>query len=269
MERRFHILLPLCLGTMFALVMLSFQHREAVSLSVRADGLLACKIADGVDLDMKRIEGGTFMMGSSESAADVLGNEKPAHSVTLNKYAIGVKEVSQELWEYVMGSNPSIRKGANLPVENVSWDDCQRFIRELNAKTGGKFRLPTEAEWEYAARGGSKSQQFRYAGSDNPDDVAWYAENSGGTTHDVGLKFPNTTEVNDMSGNVSEWVQDNYNEYSSYPQTNPCVSKESEVHVIRGGSYLSDVRSIRVTARDGEKASYRSPAVGFRLAVSL
>jgi len=147
--------------------------------------------------------------------------------------------------------------------------DGMRNIRMEDGILLPSYRLPTEAEWEYAARGGSESQQFRYAGSDNPDDVAWYAENSGGTTHDVGLKFPNTTEVNDMSGNVSEWVQDNYNEYSSYPQTNPCVSKESEVHVIRGGSYLSDVRSIRVTARDGEKASYRSPAVGLRLAVSL
>ncbi len=166
------------------------------------------------------------------AGGDAYGDEKPAHSVTLGDYYIGKFEVTQELWEAVMGSNPSYFKGSNLPVEQVSWDDCQTFIRKLNSLTGKNFRLPTEAEWEYTARGGNRSKGYKYSGSNNISDVAWYWENSGDRvlsgewdydkiknnncrTHPVGMKSPNELGIYDMSGNVYEWCQDWYGSYSS------------------------------------------------------
>jgi len=172
--------------------------------------------------NMVRVDGGTFTMGAtSEQGSNAAGDEKPAHQVNLSSFSIGKYEVSQEEWEAVMGSNPSYFKGAKRPVEKVSWNDCQAFIRKLNELTGRSFRLPTEAEWEYAARGGNKSIGDKYAGGDNLGSVAWYEDNSGGTTHNVGTKSPNELGLYDMSGNVWEWCQDWYDSYSSSAQTNP------------------------------------------------
>ena len=158
-------------------------------------------------------------MGSDDSDAD--DDERPVHSVTLSSYSIGETEVTQALWTAVMGSNPSNFKGNNLPVEKVSWNDCQTFIRKLNDLTGENFRLPTEAEWEFAARGGNRSRGYKYSGSDNLGDVAWYTDNSGDKTHAVKSKSPNELGIYDMSGNVWERCSDIFGDYHDSPQTNP------------------------------------------------
>ena len=161
------------------------------------------------------VEGGTFMMGANEEDSEASDDERPVHKVTLSSYSIGETAVTQALWEAIMGNNPSHFKGANRPVEKVSWDDCQVFIRKLNEKTNRKFRLPTEAEWEFAARGGNKGKNYKYAGSNIIDNVAWYHENSGNETHPVAQKQPNELGIYDMSGNVWEWCQDRYGKYSN------------------------------------------------------
>ncbi|MBQ7951520.1 MAG: SUMF1/EgtB/PvdO family nonheme iron enzyme [Alistipes sp.] len=189
-------------------------------------------------LDMVFVKGGTFTMGAtSEQGADAYDDEKPAHSVTLSDFYIGKYEVTQAQWRAVMGSNPSSFKGDNLPVENVSWNDIQKFIQKLNTQTGKEFRLPTEAEWEYAARGGSKSRGYKYSGSNNIGDVAWYSGNSGSKTHPVGQKQPNELGIYDMSGNVWEWCSDWYGSYSSSSQTNPKGPNSGDYRVLRGGDW--------------------------------
>ena len=221
---------------------------------------------NGVSFDMVRVEGGTFTMGATaeqENEAD--DDEKPAHEVTLGSYYIGKTEVTQALWEAVMGNNPSRFKGSNRPVECVSWDDCQSFIAKLNEKTGKKFRLPTEAEWEYAARGGNKSQGYQYAGSNNFDEVAWYGGNSGNQTHDVGTKRPNELGIYDMSGNVWEWCSDWYGDYSSASQTNPTGPSSGANRVLRGGSWSYNVRNCRVSYRFSRYPGLRGSRNGLRL----
>ena len=165
--------------------------------------------ANGVSFTMKFVEGGTFQMGAtSEQGSDATSAESPVHSVTLSGYWMGETEVTQELWQAVMGSNPSYFSGTNLPVEYVSWNDIVNdFLPKLNNMTGKNFRLPTEAEWEYAARGG-KSGGYKYAGSDDVGSVAWYYDNSSSKTHTVKTKSPNELGLYDMSGNVWEWCQD-------------------------------------------------------------
>ena len=215
----------------------------------------------GCTFEMVYVEGGTFTMGAtSEQGSDAWDDEKPAHSVTLSGYYIGKYEVTQKLWKAVMGNNPSYFKGDNLPVERVSWNDVQEFIRELNQLTGKSYRLPTEAEWEYAARGGSNSRGYKYSGSDNVGSVAWYYENSGSTTHPVGSKSPNELGIYDMSGNVSEWCQDRWarNYYSSSPQRNPQGPASGSNRVCRGGGWGYFARFCRVSSRD-----YYSPGDGY------
>ena len=145
--------------------------------------------------------------------SEAYGDESPVHSVTLSSYYMGETEVTQALWKAVMGNNPSRFKGDNLPVENVSWNDCQEFIRKLKQKTGKNFRLPTEAEWEYAARGGKKSNGYKYSGSNNIGSVAWYDDNSSNQIHAVKGKRLNELGLYDMSGNVWEWCSDWYGQY--------------------------------------------------------
>ena len=225
---------------------------------------------NGVSFEMVRVEGGTFRMGAtSEQEADDWDREKPVHSVTLSSYYIGKTEVTQVLWEAVMGINPSRFKGDYLPVENVSWDDCQEFIRKLNSMTGQNFRLPTEAEWEFACRGGNNSRGYKYSGSNNLGSVAWYDGNSGNKTHPVGTKAPNELGIYDMSGNVWEWCADWYGDYSSGAQTNPTGPYGGSNRVYRGGSWNYDVGRCRSSNRDFYYPWIRDIILGLRLALSL
>ena len=217
--------------------------------------------------NMVHVEGGTFTMGAtSEQGSDAYSDEEPAHQVTLSSFSIGRYEVTQEEWEAVMGSNPSYFKGMKLPVEYVSWDDCQDFIRKLNELTGKQFRLPTEAEWEYAARGGNKSRGYKYAGGSDLGSVAWYEDNSGGNTHEVGQKQPNELGLHDMSGNVWEWCQDWYGSYGSSSQKNPQGSSSGSHRVHRGGSWYCYAGDCRVSNRGSDAPDYRNDDLGFRLA---
>ena len=224
---------------------------------------------NGVEFKMIKVEGGTFSMGAtSEQISDVFNSEKPVHSVTLSDYYIGETEVTQELWQAVMGSNPSEFKGDNQrPVEYVSWNDCQEFIKELNQLTGKKFRLPTEAEWEYAARGGKYSRGYKYSGSNNADEVAWYCSNSGSKTHSVKTKKANELGLYDMSGNVYEWCNDWRGRYQSYSQTNPTGPSEGESRVIRGGSWLFNFGYVHVSKRFSCAPDTRFFSIGLRLAL--
>ena len=222
-------------------------------------------IVKGVEFKMIKVEGGTFSMGAT-SEQGRYDDEKPVHSVTLSDYYIGETEVTQELWEAVMGSYPSRFIGDDQrPVERVSWYDCQEFIEKLNSLTGKKFRLPTEAEWEYAARGGKYSRGYRYSGSNNAYEVAWYDGNSG--THPVKTKKANELGLYDMSGNVWEWCNDWYGGYQSYSQTNPTGPSKGVYCVIRGGSWYDDDRSVRVSLRYRNTPVYRSYFTGLRLAL--
>lgn len=209
---------------------------------------------NGVQFTMVAVEGGKFTMGAtSEQGSDAEEYEKPAHKVTLSDYYIGQTEVTQALWEAVMGSNPSLFKGDNLPVEKVSWDDCQEFIQKLNQLTGKQFRLLTEAEWEYAARGGRKSRGYKYAGGNNIGSVAWYKDNSGNETHPVATKQANELGIYDMSGNVVEWCSDWYGDdyYQSSSRRDPQGPSYGLLfrRVCRGGSYDDDARGCRVSNR--------------------
>lgn len=220
---------------------------------------------NGVSFKMIYVPGGTFQMGSTSGDKD----EKPVHSVTLSGYWIAETEVKQGLWQAVMGKNPSVFKGYRLPVENVSWEDCQEFIRGLTLLTGKTFRLPTEAEWEYAARGGDASKNNTYSGSNTIDDVAWYESNSGATTHYVATKASNSLGLFDMSGNVFEWCQDCYGSYSSGSQTNPIgpAPQQGSSYVIRGGSWYYSAPNCRVTNRLYYLPSYKRSNLGLRLAL--
>ncbi len=205
---------------------------------------------NGVSFEMVPVEGGTFTMGATaEQGSDAYDRETPAHKVTLDSYNIGKFEVTQALWKAVMENNPSNWQGDNLPVEQVSWNDCQEFIKKLNAATGKNFRLPTEAEWEFAARGGTKSKGYKYSGSNNLDEVAWYTDNSGQQTHPVGTKKPNELGIYDMSGNVWEWCNDWYDNYSTSTQTNPTGPSSGGNRVYRGGGWCSNAWGCRVSRR--------------------
>ena len=226
-------------------------------------------VKDGISIDMVRVEAGTFTMGATAEMEEPWDYEKPAHQVTLtNDYYIGKYEVTQALWHTVMGKNPSDFKGDNLPVEKVSWKDCQKFLSKLNRITGKTFRLPTEAEWEYAARGGNKSRGYQYSGSNNLSDVAWYTANSGSKTHAVGTKQPNELGIYDMTGNVWEWCQDWYGKYSSSSQVNPTGANSGSGRVRRGGSWSSNARGCRSSYRASRTPDYRYGNLGLRLVLS-
>ncbi len=224
---------------------------------------------NGVSFTMIKVDGGTFRMGAtSELGGDADSDEKPVHSVTLSDYYIGETEVTQELWEAVMGSNPSDFKGSQNPVEKVSWHDCKEFITKLNRLTGKNFRLPTEAEWEYAARGGNKSKGYKYSGSNTIGNVAWYWDNSSSATHNVKTKSPNELGIYDMSGNVLEWCEDWKGDYSSGSQTNPTGPSSGSYRVSRGGSWYDYARFCRVSFRDYGNPGSGYYSLGLRLCLS-
>ena len=230
---------------------------------------ISIPVKDGISIDMVRVEAGTFTMGATSEMKDSYDSEKPAHQVTLtNDYYIGKYEVTQALWQAVMGNNPSEFKGDNLPVENVSWKDCQEFLSKLNNTTGKTFRLPTEAEWEYAARGGKKNRGYLYSGSNNISDVAWYSDNSDNKTHAVGSKQANELGIYDMSGNVYEWCQDRKGSYSSSSQVNPTGAASGSSRVRRGGYWTSSARYCRSSDRSSSSPGYRDFDLGLRLVLS-
>ena len=223
---------------------------------------------NGVSFQMVEVRGGTFTMGATSEQGDANDDEKPTHEVTLSDYYIGKTEVTQALWEAVMGNNPSYFQGKSLPVENISWNDCKTFIVKLNALTGKTFRMPTEAEWEYAARGGSKSRGYKYSGSGNIDEVAWHKDNSEEKTHEVGTKRPNELGLYDMSGNVWEWCNDWYGDYSSASQTNPKGPDSGANRIGRGGGWWYYARGCRCSIRGDFRPDYRNEFLGLRLCLS-
>ena len=239
------------------------EPRWASSVSSSQRAVLEKLIAN-----MVKVEGGTFTMGAtSEQGNDADSDEKPTHRVTLSAFHIGKYEVTQAEWEAVMGSNPSYYKGSNKPVENVSWNDCQEFIKKLNRLTGLSFSLPTEAQWEYASRGGNRSKGYKYSGSNKIKDVAWYDGNSGSKTHEVGTKQPNELGLYDMSGNVWEWCSDWYGSYSSGSQTNPTGPSSGSYRVLRGGGWCNGARNCRVSFRNGNDPDRRDDSSGLRLSI--
>lgn len=222
----------------------------------------------GVKFKMIYVEGGCFTMGATPGQWNACSDEMPAHQVRLNSYYIGETQVTQALWMAVMDYNPSLNKDDNNPVECVSWDDCQKFVEKLNQNSGKKFRLPTEAEWEYAARGGGKSGRFIYAGSNSIDEVAWYIDNSGCKTQPVATKKANELGLYDMSGNVEEWCQDWYGYYSKVPQSNSTgPSTMIGKRVVRGGAADLDVACCRSSSRFCYNPS-ESRQFGLRLVLS-
>ena len=227
--------------------------------------------ANGVSFTMKAVAGGSFKMGATgdlENDAD--NDELPAHDVALNNFYMGETEVTQALWQAVMGNNPSKFQGDDLPVERVSREDCDTFVARLNKITGLTFRLPTEAEWEYAARGGSQSQGFVHSGSNTLDDVAWHKKNSGGKTHPVKTKQPNELGIYDMSGNVWEWCFDWYEEYSEDSRNNPAGPEMGENHTFRGGCWKSETKRCRVSFRNQDRTikTGTSECLGLRLVLA-
>lgn len=230
----------------------------------------------GVTFKMKKVKAGTFQMGSDEGS----DNEKPVHTVTLTKdYYMGETEVTQALWYVVMGEYPKDSEGKNCwstsgkgfgmhyPAYSISYENCQSFLTKLNQLTGKTFRFPTEAEWEFAARGGNESNGYTYAGSNTIDDVAWYGDNSNSTTHPVAQKKANELGLYDMSGNVREWCADWSGEYSFMPQTDPTGATSGSTRVNRGGNFQHAAEYCRVTSRASLKPTGRVPQVGFRLAL--
>ncbi len=220
------------------------------------------------EIEMIFVQGGTFQMGSDENDESAMHIEKPKHKVSVSDFHIGKYEVSQRLWEEVMGTNPSKIKDDNLPVSNVSWNDVQEFIKRLNKISNKEYRLPTEAEWEYAARGGNQSQGFIFIGSNHPDSVAWHFDNSDKLPHAVGTKQPNELDIYDMGGNVQEWVNDWYDAYPKGAQNNPKGAKSSDIgKVLRGGHYSILATHGRPAWRCVSNPNFRSSYIGFRLAM--
>lgn len=211
---------------------------------------------NGITFTMVPVAGGSFMMGSIDGYDD----EKPVHQETVRDFMIGQTEVTQELWRAVMGSNPSYFSGEQNPVENVSWTDCLEFIGRLNRLTGQNFRLPTEAEWEYAARGGNKSRGYKYSGSDDLYLVGWFNDNSGNRTHQVATLQPNELGIYDMSGNVWEWTSDIYS--NNYNQ-----ARNTSYRVNRGGDYYGNATYCRVAIRRHISPGDSYNSIGLRLAL--
>lgn len=220
-----------------------------------------------VSFEMVKVEAGSFIMGcTSEQSGECGSDESPYHRVTISSdYYIGKFEVTQELYEAVMGINPSNWKSFDRPVENVSWNDAQEFCAELSRMTGRRFALPTEAEWEYAARGGKKSTGAKYSGSFSVANVAWYNENSGGQTHPVGKLRPNELGIYDMSGNVYEWCLDWYGNYGSMSQTDPVGPASGSDRVLRGGCWGHSAKGCRVAFRSISSPGDRRNLSGFRV----
>ena len=233
---------------LFVLVLLMVSFSLAVSAQAQKDDVITIKVGD-VSFDLVKVEAGSFMMGNTfQNGGD--SDEYPVHKVTITKdYYIGKFEVTQALWEAVMGSNPSQFKSPDRPVENINWYMCVEFCDELSRLTGKSFSMPTEAEWEYAAKGGQKSTNAKYSGSSSVYKVAWFCENSGKQTQPVGKKQPNELGLYDMSGNVWEICLDKYiSKYPEEAQVDPVVNTDaSKYYLLRGGSYINSDWCCRIS----------------------
>jgi formylglycine-generating enzyme required for sulfatase activity len=241
---------------------------------------------NGIQFEMVFVDSGTFLMGCSNEKKDCYNNEMPAHKVTLsNFYYIGKYEVTQKLWYAVMKNTIQQQhklasavsvfgEGGDLPMYYINYNECIEFCGKLNKllsnqlPKGYKFRIPTEAQWEYAARGGKKSNGYKYSGSDSIGEVAWYDRNSGNKTHEVGIKTANELGIYDMSGNIGEWCQDGMNGYLNTPETNPKNLSTDFVYVFRGGSFSHDMTSCRVYYRRSAGGSIRYGNIGLRICLS-
>lgn len=256
-------------------VELTVGHKEQITLienkkkESETANSISIPVKDGINIEMIKVEAGTFMMGATKEVKEPYKIELPAHEVLLTEdYYIGKYEVTQALWNVVMDSKYSTNDGDLLPKNYVSWNDCQEFIEKLNKITGLKFRLPTEAEWEYAARGGKKSKRYLYSGSNNVLDVAWYDGNSSNKRHPVGTKQANELGIFDMGGNVSEWCQDLWGQYQNDSQINSLGSSAGTKHVLRGGNYFFDIRICYLSYRMFAESNNKDASAGFRLALS-
>jgi formylglycine-generating enzyme required for sulfatase activity len=246
--------------------------REFAMLKGKVGFRVVAKVNDKNLPEMVFVKGGTFQMGSNDGEY----NEKPVHTVTLDDFYIGKYEVTQKEWREIMGTNPSGFKDCdNCPVEKVSWNDVQEFLKKLNAKTGKNYRLPTEAEWEYAARGGNQSKGYTYSGSNTTDNVAWYGENSyylgsehkNYGTNPVGQKSSNELGIYDMSGNVWEWCSDWYGSYyyKNSSSNNPKGANSGTYRVLRGGAWDNSPAYCRIADRSNYAPTYRYDDIGFRV----
>lgn len=226
-------------------------------------------VKNGITIDMVRVKSGRLVMGATREMGSRFNSEIPRHEVAITEnFYIGKYEVTQALWKAVMGTNPSFFKGDNLPVENVSWNECKAFITKLNRLTGKRFRLPTEAEWEYAAYGGPENQGYMFSGGNDQTKVACYEGNSNGKTKPVGSKQPNELGIYDMSGNVAEWCQDWFGKYTSGLKTNPKGPSKGTLKIYRGGSYKSEAWYVNCIYRSKANTNTKQNSIGFRLALN-
>ena len=274
---RFEGTLPFGRHTAFAMMGDRKSGEKIINVSKQDGDVPSVKLAflesktfnvNGVSFTMIPVDGGTFQMGSND---DDFEWDRPVHDVTLSDYYIGETEVTKELWQAVMGSNSATYvKDTKMPVYSVTWNDCHEFVNKLNGLTGENFRLPTEAEWEFAAQGGNKSKKFIFSGSNIIKEVAWYLDNSKQKVHRVGSKLPNELGIYDMSGNVWEWCADWFGPYSSLPQINPIGSTSGTERVIRGGGYRSIIPAhCSVSIRTSCDPTRGSNDTGLRLALGI
>lgn len=256
------------LSLLSVLPVMARKHKPVVP-----DSLQRLEIdVNGIGLTMQRIEGGSFMMGATLDQTDRdLYSDKPAHLVFLSPYYIATTEVTVQLWRAVMPEREVIVPNGypTVPVSYVSWYDCQEFVRRLDSITGLPFRLPTEAQWEYAARGGEKSKAYRFAGGNEPDSVGWTYSCSGNWKHAVGSKHANEIGLYDMTGNVSEWCQDLYGPYTLSTQPNPCGADTGSYRIVRGGSYDECVANSHLSVRRWYTPETATEYIGFRVALTL
>ncbi|MFP4557682.1 MAG: SUMF1/EgtB/PvdO family nonheme iron enzyme [Bacteroidales bacterium] len=247
---------------------LSFVESINVSYAGKGEFDFQLKtVSDPFENQMVFVKGGSFRMG--DTFGDGNKEEKPVHPVTISDFYIGKYEVTQSQWKTIMGNNPSHFSGCDqCPVERVSWLDIQNFIEALNELTGKNYRLPTEAEWEYAAKGGQKSRGYRYVGGNNINFVSWYAGNSANKTHPVGQHEPNELGLYDMSGNVWEWTSDWFSRFTDSPKTNPKGPDEGDFRIVKGGSWYGYVGGSRPSCRGSDDPGNKRSYIGFRLALS-
>ena len=233
--------------------------------------------AFGINMKMVYVQGGSYNMGcTGEQGSDCDNDEQTVRYVTVSDFYIGQFEITQAQWQAVMGTSvyqqqskaggsSTYGTGNDYPMYYVSWEEAKEFCRRLSQQTGKTYRLPTEAEWEYAARGGKKTQNTKYAGGYSLDYVGWYTSNSGGKTHAVGTKNANELGIYDMSGNVWEWCEDWYGDYRSYDTDNPTGASSGSYRVLRGGSWRSNAGNCRVSNRNGSSPGSRDDSDGYRV----